>query len=671
MSQKNRKIKSLAWEMIMNVTVMLVVINVFVIINIAYWVSYSVEKGEKQYMEEVIARKSGEIDNQLQRYIDAVIGISQNAVIQEYLDSVDTIGLVDSHSAMEESVREELQIIANIFDDTILFVALGSVTSDNIIDHLDSMGGIGFSLKTRPYYNAVTEERTVVTEAYSDFTTGNTVVTIAHPVYSSTGRVSGVICLDIIVEKLATMLSNTTFGDSGTTFLLDQNDNILVSPEANLSTQTLASSTFSGDNLASELSNPTGSIFRYESNNTERMGGIVLIENTGWKLLSAMDVSEFESRSFLIVGALSVMQVVCFAIGIALCGRFIHKKLMPIKLIQNYMSELSQGHLKTTLDFSSEDEMGALVEDIKSMVDTLFLYINHVTRTIHDFAQGEIVVSQDVEYIGDFKPVMDSMENFVYLMTDSLSELKQAVEEVGSGATQISSGANILASGSQEQAASVEELNQLISRVNSEISETANYSGKISDYADNLAGDIMKNNEKMKELAVNVQEIKEHSGEVKRIIKVIEEVAFQTNILALNAAVEAARAGESGKGFAVVADEVRNLSLRTSEAVQDTTRIITEMAVFVETSTELAQETAHDLQNIANEAQGFVSNMSSITHSTNDQSKAISDINQGIDQIYSVVQQNSAISEQSAAATEELSAQTELMTELIQKFHLQ
>lgn len=670
MSQKKRKIKSLAWEMIMRITVMLVVINVFVIINIAYWVNYSVEKGETQYMEEVIARKSGEINNQLQRYIDAVLGISQNAIIQEYLDTVDTIGIVETHSQMEDLVREELNIVADIFDDTVLFVALGSVTSDNVIDHLNSMGGDGFSLKTRPYYNAITEERTVITEAYSDFKTNNTVVTIAHPVYGNSGNVSGVICLDVVVGKLSNILSDTTFGESGTTFLLDQNDSVLVHPEASQSVQNLSTSSFAGDQLLTELANPTGTIFRYDSNDTERMGAIVLIENTGWKLMSAMDVSEFQSRSFLIVGALSCLQIICFAIGIFLCGRFIHKKLTPIKLIQNYMSEISQGQLKSTLDYSSEDEMGALVDDIKSMVSTLFVYIGHVTETIHDFANGNIVVSHDVDYIGDFKPVMDSLDNFVYLMSNSLSELKWAVTEVGSGATQISTGANILASGSQEQAASVEELNQLISRVNQEIADTASYSGKISEYANNLTGDILKNNDKMKELAVNVQEIKEHSGEVKRIIKVIEEVAFQTNILALNAAVEAARAGESGKGFAVVADEVRNLSMRTSEAVQDTTRIITEMAIFVESSADLAQETSHDLQSIVNEAQGFVDNMANITHSTSDQSKAISEINQGIEQISNVVQQNSAISEESAAATEELTAQTDLMTDLITKFHL-
>lgn len=669
MAHKQKKIKSLSWEMIMNVTVMLVIINVFVILNIGFWVSYSIEKGEKQYMEEVLARKSGEISSQLQRYIDAIQGMSQNALLREFLETEKDIGMDGVTSELEDEVMQELNILANIFGDSVLFVALGSVVSDNVIDHKNGYGGEGFSLQSRPYYEAVTQQKTIITAAYNDFNTGKAVVTIAHPVMGSTGTVKGLICLDVLVSSLENLLTSTTFGESGTTFLLDQNDTMLVMPNSEYSAQ-LVGTTYSGGDLESELANPTGSVFKFTSGDTERMGGIVTIENTGWKMISATGVQDFQSRSMLIVGALSIMQVVCFAVGIALCGRFIHKKLTPIKLIQEYMHDISNGNLHSTLDYQSEDEMGALVKDIQSMTETLFTYINHVSGTIHDFAEGRIQLSDDVEYIGDYEPIYNSMSNFVLLMSGSLSDLKRAVDEVGSGATQISTGANILASGAQEQAASVEELNSLISRVNEEISETATYSGKISVYANNLTEDILKNNEKMQELAVNVQEIKEHSSEVKRIIKVIEEVAFQTNILALNAAVEAARAGETGKGFAVVADEVRNLSLKTSEAVQDTTRIITEMAIFVESSADLAQETSQDLKNIVGEAESFVENMANITHSTNDQSKAIADINQGIDQISNVVHQNSAISQQSAAATEELSAQTDLMTELIQKFQL-
>lgn len=665
---KQRKIKSLSFEVIRNMSVILLVVNIIVICNIGYWVNYSVEKSEKQYMAEVISRISLELNSELQRYIDAVQGISVNAVVKEYLETIDDIGL-KSNEPYDTAVRTELKIIANIFGENLLHIAVGSLNSNNVIDHEGGAGGAGFSLSSAIYYSAVTEQRTVISSAYTDTNTGRTVVSIAHPVFAENGSVTGVVVFDLLVEHLSYLLSSTSFGETGTSFVLDQNYSVLISPTGS-TTASLGNSTYEGDDLQRELATPTGQIIKFSSDGVGRMGGISLIPNAGWYLVSAMDIADFQSRSLLIVGALSVMQLLLSFFGIVMCARFVHKKLMPIKLIQTYMHELSEGNLKSTLDFQSDDEMGALVEDIQNMVKTLFLYINHVSTTIGDFAQGHIFVSDDVEYIGDFRQVHDAMSEFVVLMTSSLQDLKRAVAEVGSGAVQISSGANILANGSQEQAVSVEELNQLISRVNDEISETATYSGKISKYAGNMTTEIMKNNDKMKSLATNVQEVKAHSDEVKRIIKVIEEVAFQTNILALNAAVEAARAGDSGRGFAVVADEVRNLSMRTSTAVQDTTKIITEMAVNVEMTTDLAQETSTGLQYIANEAQSFMDNMANISHSTSDQSNAISEIHKGIEQISEVVHQNAAISEESSASTEELSAQTEMMNLLIQKFRL-
>lgn len=667
--KKNKKVKSLSFEVIRNISIMLIIANIIVISNIAYWVSYSIEKSEKQYMAEMITRLSSEVNYQLQRYIDATLGISVNSTIVDYLEHSENVGLVPS--SQDEVARTEMNILKNLFGDVLLHVAVGSVASDNIIDHSGGSGGVGFSLSQSSYYDAIRQNTLVITDSYSDTNTKNTIVTIAYPVHGSDGSIVGLIALDLLVEKLSGFVTDTSFGDSGTTFILDRNDSILIYPDTTASsTQNMSSVAYEGADLQRELANPTGEIIKFTSGGVSRMGGISTIENTGWKLISAVDVADFQSRAHLIVGALSGMQILLCTLVVVSCGRFIHKKLKPIGMIQEYMHEISMGHFETALEYESDDEMGALVYDIRSMVDTLLIYINHVSTTLKDFAQGSIQISNDVEYVAGFYPIYESMENFVTLMSGSLSELKRAVDEVGSGAHQISNGANVLADGSQEQAASIEELNALISHVNDEITETALYSSKISDYANTITDEITKNNEKMKVLATNVQLIKDHSDEVKRIIKAIEEVAFQTNILALNASVEAARAGETGRGFAVVADEVRNLSLKTAEAVENTTKIITEMTIFVETSTDLAYETSNDLQNIVYEAEKFAENMASISTSTQDQSNSISEIHSGIEKISQVVHQNAAISEESSASTEELSSQTTVMIDLIEKFQL-
>lgn len=389
-----------------------------------------------------------------------------------------------------------------------------------------------------------------------------------------------------------------------------------------------------------------------------------IVSNVVWVWVADFSVASSQDK----VAVLIFVQILCLVCLLFTATKYLHQKLSPIRQISDYMHDISEGNLHSSLDYNSNDELGALVKDIRNMIKTLFTYINHVSGTVTDFSQGKIEVDRSVNYIGDYKPVYDALLAFEELMTDSLSELKRSVDEVSTGTVQISNGAAALANGSQEQAMSVERMNNLISTIDKEISETATYSNKIADYASSITGNIMQNNDKMKVLAENVQEIKNHSTEVTRIIKVIEDVAFQTNILALNAAVEAARAGESGKGFAVVADEVRNLSVRTSEAVRDTSRIISEMESFVVSSTDLAQDTSKGLQNIVDEAQDFVTNMSSIRHSTNDQSEAIANVHKGMEQIAKVVHQNAAISEESSASTEQLSAQASLMSQLINKF---
>lgn len=161
MNQK--KVASLSFEVIRNVSIMLVVVNLMVIVNIAYWVTYSTEKSEKSNMQEVILRLSGEMNSELQRYIDATMGISVNSVVQQYLEVDNTVGTTTNISPQGQSALDELGIIANLFSDVVLHVAVGSVESDNILDHTGNMGGAGFSLRTTDYYSAITEQKLVIT----------------------------------------------------------------------------------------------------------------------------------------------------------------------------------------------------------------------------------------------------------------------------------------------------------------------------------------------------------------------------------------------------------------------------------------------------------------------------------------------------------------------------
>ncbi len=678
------KKNKLTGQVLRRLTLNLLLMNVLVMACIAFLVTNVIQDKEQQYMSEVINRVTSDLNHELDSFELSVESLAKSNTILNYLVTVDVLGrnmdkitagvaqsaeFMTTASGYDDAVKE-LGVIAEMYGSTVADVKLFSSYTGHGISATGALTPDAFNLANTYTYTAIAENRNYVSNVYTDANTGKLVVSVAHPVNSDAGLVLGMISINIYVDGVADFVKLTCFGTTGNTFIMDRDNTVIVHSDESMIGYSLEDINYSGSILVEELANPSGTIMEYELSGVMRMGGVGAIESAGWRLVSSMDVAEYKQEALTLVLIINTIQLVCLTGILIGTGLFIDKKLSPISDVKDFMHDVSLGRLSSTLEYVSDDEIGDLVKDIQATVKTLFLYIEHIDKTMADFGRGKIQISNDVDYVGEFAAIYDSMENFVQLMSGSLSELKRTVNEVGTGASQISTGAQVLASGAAEQSASVTDLNKLISQVNEEITETAEYSAKISGYANTITGDIEINNQKMQHLAVSVEEIKNLSDEVKRIIKTIEEVAFQTNILALNAAVEAARAGQTGKGFAVVADEVRNLSLKTAEAVEDTTKIITNMATFIESSTDLAQDTSVHMQKIMEEAQEFVGNMASITHSTQDQSAAISEIHLGIEKISDVVGKNSAISEESAAASEELTAQTDAMIDLIRKFKL-
>ena len=343
--------------------------------------------------------------------------------------------------------------------------------------------------------------------------------------------------------------------------------------------------------------------------------------------------------------------------------------ILPIKKLRKDVLEIAKGNLSSVLDLQpNTSEIGMLADSVIKIKSTLNQYIGDISRKLEDMADGKMDVVVDIDYIGEFEPIKVSLERILDSLNDTLSQLGLASEHVSAASKQIASGAAALAQGSTEQASSVNELSDSIAGISEKTKENSSMAERAAALAGSIKDSAEKGNRQMEEMIAAVEDINTASKSISNVIKVIDDIAFQTNILALNAAVEAARAGQHGKGFAVVAEEVRNLAAKSAEAAKDTSKLIADSMEKAVLGARIASETASSLEEIVagiNESNALINE---IAKSSAEQSNEISRINKDIDHVLQVVQQNSATSEESAASAEEMSSQSIMLAQLTSQF---
>lgn len=613
---------------------------------------------------------------QVESFFNKVFGVAEtqaaNPIIVNGLRNWEAGTFENSEQA--EILKNEMIAVQQAHQENIINLCLTSIPTKELLQsHGAFLSMPGFDVTTREWYQrATSEDKTVVSGAYIDVNTNELVATVAAPIHSGS-QIIGVQSMDITVTNLLEKLSEVRLGETGYIVVFDTAHNVLYHPNSDYVLKNITELSYS-DNLKNAIQNeePVQSMKCTMDGETYYCSSSYL-NSIDYLVLGVMPEAEYldivsENRHDMIFGF-----VFCIIVLTLLSILFAKRFVRALKKLTVAAGQMADGQMDVAINVQSNDEIGELAQNIQAIVDRLreyMAYIDEISSVLEQIAQGDLTFTLYQEYTGEFAKSKAALLDIQANLSQTMTGITEAANQVDSGANQIAQGAQNQAQGATEQASEVENLSDKIKQMHVDSQKNMENALAISENTQKMGGEIQKSNVEMGNLMLAIDHIAQESSEIVKIIKTIEDIAFQTNILALNAAVEAARAGAAGKGFAVVADEVRNLAAKSAEAAKNTTVLIQRSVQAVEAGRKIAVGTADILQGTASDTQEIVQRVAQIADSYQEITQQLDQVDQGMVQIATVVQSNSATAEESAAASEELSGQADMLKQMIEGFKL-
>ena len=492
---------------------------------------------------------------------------------------------------------------------------------------------------------------------------------------------SGIVYAGIQYENFINeIVSNIKIGDAGFAFLVNKGGTIIAHPDTSLVTNgtnyislSKTDTSYQSDAAAVSqmISGQTGATYCNHNGQKWLLSYRPLDGPEGWFIgimVPYTQIMHSFDQTLKICSAVAVgLLVLTLLISAGIAGgiaRPISKSIRRIQL-------LTRGDLTSEVEeIPGQSEVAELTRSLKTMVHQLKSYIADITHVLSFMANKDFTAQSTVAYQGDFTVIKQALVDITSSLYGTFSDVNTAIIQFNNTARQIAGSAQVLAEGASEQAGSIAQLTDSVSNVSSDVQQNAANVQLAVDYANQAVAGVAEGNRQMELTLSAMAEIRNSSEQIRKMIKAIDDIAFQTNILALNAAVEAARAGNAGKGFAVVAEEVRNLSIRSADAAKQSSQLVMSAMEAVEDGSKLVNNTAVAIEKVASQVELVKKALYDIDKASAAQSGAVRQITQVLGTISDVVNTNSAASEENAAASEEFSSQAAMLQEAMSQFKI-
>ncbi len=534
----------------------------------------------------------------------------------------------------------------------------GSAAVSTIGDNL-----IEYQKKLEFYKTATEAGKSAVSDIIVN--SGNAYIAVAAPA----GQNSVLIAL-FEADEFYARLSDIKHSDTVSSFyiLLPDGRNPYSSEGLNFNAQEVTGYKSLGKFEKKALDNIEG-FGEFKKSGKKYVAGYAKVAGTDWTVV----VSDLKAPHTKAVDSgirITICAGLLMLIGVLILVSLIVTQIVtPITQSTERLRALSEGDLNSLVEVSNQkNEVGVLSASLEETVFSLKQYIDKISDALNRIAAGDVAFEMEGNFKGDFIKIKDSFNHILAQLRETFEQINISAEQVNSGAIQFSLAANDMFDGATKQSAAINILSEQLEDISEQVQANAKAAEKTEELMDDISNKINVCSMQMNQMLLSMDDINESSMEISKIIKVIDEIAFQTNILALNAAIEAARAGTAGKGFAVVADEVRNLAAKSADAAKRTTELIEHSVENVNKGYELAKYTAMALDEIVDSADTIGREVTSITQASQEQADGILQINEGVEQISAVIQENTTTAQTSSDSAEILLAQSEELTDRVSAF---